>query len=653
MNIRVLQVGDQVAGHTITHLVDSNSGFGNVYKARHNRLNADHAIKQLRPDRLPYRQTFIEEARRAKQINNPHVVNIHDLIESDRLYGDIIIMDWIEGETLLKWRHHNDTITPLKLIPIAQGIAEGLAAVHLIFSHNDIKPDNIMIRTDMHPVLIDFGLAYHDMDGGTHPVNRGAKTAAFAAPEVLQNKPLQNEERILSDIFSLGVVYYYLFTGRHYLNMSMSQIANHSDTQFVLNNLAHQRPHPIQNCPPTLNALIMQMLNPIPAQRPPSLNAIMQQLDAIANEEHQIIQTQHQQSIANVPQIYVGIPDTMTINTQALPMNAVKVTSERLLYQAPIAPSPLSDVLLLAVQYEQNLYAANIRNPGKVEALYFGHDAKGNLQLMYDDEVLPTLPTRPIIPAQVRLTRQCKTQVAFILDARLVGQGLEIATYIIRMVQQAAENDYELDVAIVLYGAYPELKDSAQSSWRSPYFLQAQDFRPYHDAVRFAEYYLFENEADFSGIGYSGALEVALHHTLHNLSWDATNPRYALILGHSVPYPTPEERRHHDLFEFSIDEFTVKPDVVNWRKTREQMRQHHITMNAAYIDPPYGISQAYKTFMEQAWRTLDEENHYHRLQDSYTVEEFSLLVISTLKRIKRVVHQPQTPYPLPLTKPLT
>src|SRR6267378_3022447 len=204
-------------GQTISHykILEKlgEGGMGVVYKAEDTKLKRIVALKFL-PQRLSAsaqdKSRFIQEAQAASALNHPNVCTIHDIQEHD---GQMfIVMEFVDGQTL---EEKKGTISLKQAIDIGIQLGDGLAAAHEKgIVHRDIKPENIMVRRDGISQIMDFGLA--KLRGNKSKITRLTKegstlgTAGYMSPEQVQGQDVDHR----SDIFSLGVVLYELFTGQ-------------------------------------------------------------------------------------------------------------------------------------------------------------------------------------------------------------------------------------------------------------------------------------------------------------------------------------------------------------------------------------------------------------------------------------------------------
>ncbi len=160
-----------------------------------------------------FRRRFLVEARAAGQLTHPHIVTIFDAGETDdgRAY---IAMERLSGETLAS-RVAREGFPPLPVIMNLVGqVAAALDYAHAQgVVHHDIKPENIMLTDGwQHAKVNDFGIAERCGTRGTAagPRTEIGGTPAYMAPEHLRGQATDAR----SDLFSLGVVLYWLLTGK-------------------------------------------------------------------------------------------------------------------------------------------------------------------------------------------------------------------------------------------------------------------------------------------------------------------------------------------------------------------------------------------------------------------------------------------------------
>src|SRR5688572_19229378 len=135
-------------------------GMGEVYLAHDTSLNRKVALKVLpvevasNQDRM---RRFKQEATAAASLNHPNIAHIYEIGEASG--HNFIAMEYVQGATLRAMIHEEKEELP-KLLRVLQHVAEGLAKAHATgIVHRDLKPDNIMITTDGHAKVLDFGLA--------------------------------------------------------------------------------------------------------------------------------------------------------------------------------------------------------------------------------------------------------------------------------------------------------------------------------------------------------------------------------------------------------------------------------------------------------------------------------------------------------------
>ncbi len=218
-----LQPGQTVAHYELLELIGE-GGMGRVFRAYDSRLKRQVAIKILQPGLTSdekLRRRFEREARAAAAVTHPTIAAIHEVSES----GDLtyIVMEFVEGRTL-KRMIGAGPVPLMETLRIAVEIAEGLAEAHRAgVVHRDLKPDNIIVRPDRRPKILDFGIAKLLEDQGgmfrrrTRPSTTSLSgegkimgTLGYMSPEQARGDPVDAR----TDIFSLGVILYEMVTGQ-------------------------------------------------------------------------------------------------------------------------------------------------------------------------------------------------------------------------------------------------------------------------------------------------------------------------------------------------------------------------------------------------------------------------------------------------------
>ncbi len=185
-------------------------GMGEVYRADDLKLSQPVALKFL-PERLlrdgASLARFHREVRVARQVSHKNVCRVYDIGETNGHH--FLSMEYIKGEELSSLLRRIGRLPSDKALQIARQICAGLAAAHDTgVLHRDLKPSNIMIDGDGNARVLDFGLAGLAEEFRDDEISSG--TPAYMAPEQLEGRDVT----VRSDIYSLGLVFYELFTGR-------------------------------------------------------------------------------------------------------------------------------------------------------------------------------------------------------------------------------------------------------------------------------------------------------------------------------------------------------------------------------------------------------------------------------------------------------
>jgi serine/threonine-protein kinase len=243
-------------------------GMGEVYRADDLTLGQAVALKFLLAaiaESPRWMERFRNEVRTARQVAHPNVCRVHDLGEVPGPTGgtklQFLTMEYIDGEDLASLLRRIGRLPRDKAVQLAHQMCAGLAAAHNAgVLHRDLKPANIMIDGRGNAKITDFGIAglAGQIEGGD--VRSG--TPAYMAPEQLAAR----EVTLRSDIYSLGLVLYELFTGRRAFKADTATSATASRTSAELS-----RPSTlVDDMDPVVERVIMRCLNEDPAQRPSS-----------------------------------------------------------------------------------------------------------------------------------------------------------------------------------------------------------------------------------------------------------------------------------------------------------------------------------------------------------------------------------------------
>jgi predicted Ser/Thr protein kinase len=237
-------------------------GMGEVFRADDLKLGQPVALKFLPEsvDRDPVRLTQLHtEVRMARQVSHPNVCRVYDVGEYEG--HTFLSMEYVDGEDLSSLLRRIGRFPEDRAIEVARQMCAGLAAAHdRGVVHRDLKPANIMLDGNGRIRITDFGLA-----GAAGEALR-AGTPAYMAPEQLGG----GEVTPRSDIYSLGLVLYELFTGRRALDgRNLAEIIAKREQDGIT-----QPSEIVRDLDPSIERAIMRCIEPEPARRPASALAV-------------------------------------------------------------------------------------------------------------------------------------------------------------------------------------------------------------------------------------------------------------------------------------------------------------------------------------------------------------------------------------------
>ena len=187
-------------------------GMGAVYQARDKELDRLVALKLIRPDlaRNPEMvRRFKQELILARQVTHKNVIRIFDLGQSEGI--KFITMDFVEGHDLRALLKEKGKFPPREAARIMLQICRALEAAHSEHViHRDLKPQNIMLDQKGRVFVMDFGIARSAHVPGMTQTGALIGTPEYMSPEQARGENLDQR----SDIFSLGVIFYEILTGK-------------------------------------------------------------------------------------------------------------------------------------------------------------------------------------------------------------------------------------------------------------------------------------------------------------------------------------------------------------------------------------------------------------------------------------------------------
>ncbi|MBR4473467.1 MAG: protein kinase [Oscillospiraceae bacterium] len=266
--------------YEIQSLVGS-GGMAWVYRATDLRLNRSVAVKIMREEAAKdetIRSRFAAESHAVAMLSHPNIVAVYDVSRSDSL--EYIVMELVEGVTLLQYMEKKGQLPWNEALHFSRQIARALAHAHSRgIIHRDIKPHNIMLLRDGTIKVADFGIAA--LENELHENNGEAiGSIHYIAPE--QARGDYPDPR--SDIYSLGVVMFEMFTGRKpYLGNSIQEIA-----------VKHMNADPPSmvglnpSLPPELERITLKAMCADREQRYQTANELTEDIDAFLEDRESI-----------------------------------------------------------------------------------------------------------------------------------------------------------------------------------------------------------------------------------------------------------------------------------------------------------------------------------------------------------------------------
>ncbi len=252
-------------------------GMATVYVATDLRLERRVALKVMHghlSDDSVFQSRFIQEARSAARLADPHVVNVFDQgQDGETAY---LVMEYLPGITLRELMREQRRLTIPQTVTIMDAVLSGLAAAHRGgIIHRDVKPENVLLAEDGRIKIGDFGLA-RATTANTATGQMLLGTIAYLAPELVTRGTADAR----SDIYALGILLYEMLVGEQpYQGEQPMQIAFQHATDSV--------PRPsVKNpgVPEPLDELVLWATERSPDDRPSDATEMLNRLRDIERE---------------------------------------------------------------------------------------------------------------------------------------------------------------------------------------------------------------------------------------------------------------------------------------------------------------------------------------------------------------------------------
>ncbi|HXX62204.1 MAG TPA: protein kinase [Bacteroidota bacterium] len=272
-----------MVGKTVSHyeiIEELGSGaMGAVYKARDRKLERTVALKFLPGEfsRDPdAKKLFLNEARTSSSVLHRNICVVYDIDETDDAQM-FISMEYVEGQAL-KSRLEGGLLPIQESVNIGLQLAAGLAKAHEVgIVHRDLKPANVMIARDGTVKILDFGLALSRAGSPGFASAGMLGTIAYMSPEQAQGGRIDQR----TDVWSLGVVLYEMFTGRRPFPSEYAQAALYAIAHEGYPSIRTLRP----DIPEALEKAVDKCLQKSPDDRFQSAGEILDELRRTGREQ--------------------------------------------------------------------------------------------------------------------------------------------------------------------------------------------------------------------------------------------------------------------------------------------------------------------------------------------------------------------------------
>ena len=286
------RLGTLVGRYRLERLI-GRGGMAWVYQAHDPAFARTVAIKVLSPKlsgEPQYVERFLREARSMARLQHPHILPVHDVGEQGG--SAYLVMRYVDGGSLherLAATRTGEHLSLRDLLAIMRPVAEALDYAHRHgVIHRDVKPQNILLTAQQFPFLSDFGIAKiidgsASMSGFLTLPDAVIGTPDYMSPEQIQGVPLDGR----SDLYSLGVILYEVFTGR---TPFRGETPVETPLAIMTRHITTPPPPPRDlnpQLPPAMEAVLLRALAKEPHDRYPTGAALLDALEAAVESMYQ------------------------------------------------------------------------------------------------------------------------------------------------------------------------------------------------------------------------------------------------------------------------------------------------------------------------------------------------------------------------------
>ncbi|MCA9018630.1 MAG: serine/threonine protein kinase, partial [Planctomycetaceae bacterium] len=312
----------------------ADGGMGQVFKARHRRMDRVVALKLL-SDRLVdsplAAQRFEREVKAVAKLEHPNVVTAYDAGEVNGTH--YLVMQYIEGQDLASLVKRCGRLSVVQSVDYIRQAAKGFEYAHSEgVIHRDIKPSNLLIDTKGTVKILDMGLARIDTEHDPHSPTQTELTQDGAVMGTVSYMPPEQaldtkSADARSDIYSLGCTLHFLLTGKPpYVGSTLmgTMLAHREDDCPMLSEIR-------SDVPKSLDAIFAKMIAKQPEERYQSMTQLLEDLAAVAetfsNDEETIEDSRNNfmdvdsaVETLSASTSSTGVDETRLMKTQAAPV---------------------------------------------------------------------------------------------------------------------------------------------------------------------------------------------------------------------------------------------------------------------------------------------------------------------------------------------